>query len=89
MASPPPFNRLLRKNSEGPKPSKLFASVADLERFEAALVRDGPSSLNAISPPAITSRMNPWTKKVGLHGNNKYSWKHVAGWLGVTSSKQK
>ncbi len=84
------FNRFLRQEQRRAETIELFASVADLERFEAALDTRWAEQLERdIAARQITSRMNPWTKKVWLARQYKYSWKQVAGWLGVTEQQAK
>src|SRR6266568_8917575 len=84
------FNRLLRQEQRRAETIELFASVADLERFEAALDTRWAEQLERdIAARQITSRMNPWTKKVWLARQYKYSWKQIAGWLGITEQQAK
>ena len=42
-----------------------------------------------IAARQITSRMNPWTRKVWLARQYKYSWKQIGGWLGITEQQAK
>jgi len=74
------FNRLLRQEQRRTETIELVASVADLERFEAALDTRWAEQLERdIAARQITSRMNPWTKKVWLARQYKYSWKTDCG----------
>jgi DNA-directed RNA polymerase specialized sigma24 family protein len=84
------FNRLLRQEQRRVETIELVASVVDLERFEAALDTRWAEQLERdIAARQITSRMNPWTKKVWLARQYKYGWKQIAGWLGVTEQQAK
>src|SRR5712664_2324912 len=84
------FNRLLRQEQRRAETIELVASVVDLERFEAALDTRWAEQLERdIAARQITRRMNPWTKKVWLARQYKYSWRQVAGWLGVTEQQAK
>jgi DNA-directed RNA polymerase specialized sigma24 family protein len=84
------FNRLLRKEQRRSETIELVASVAELEQFEAALDTRWAEQLELdIAARQITSRMNPWTKKVWLAQQLKYSWKQIAGWLGMTEQQAK
>jgi DNA-directed RNA polymerase specialized sigma24 family protein len=84
------FNRLLRQEQRRAETIELVASVLDLERFEAALDTTWAEQLERdIAAREITSRMNPWTKKVWLARQYKYSWKKIADWLGITEQQAK
>src|SRR5215469_5258610 len=84
------FNRLLRQEQRRSETIELVASVAELEQFDAALDTRWAEQLERhIAARQITSRMNPWTKKVWLARQLNYSWKTIGGWLGITEQQAK
>ena len=84
------FNRLLRQEQRRAETIELVASVADLERFEAALDTRWAEQLERdIAARQITSRMDGWTKKVWRARQLGYTWKEISSWLGVTEQQAK
>jgi RNA polymerase sigma factor (sigma-70 family) len=84
------FNRHLRQEQRRAETFELFSSVAELEQFEAAADVEWVEQLEqAIAVKQIVSRMDPWTRKVWQARQYGYSWKEVAGWLGVTEQQAK
>ena len=84
------FNRLLKKEQRRAETIELVSSALDLERFEAALDTEWAEQLErAIAVKQITDRMDPWTKKVWQARRYGYSWKEIAGWLGITEQQAK
>lgn len=84
------FNRLLRQEQRRIETIELVGAVVDLERFEAALDTEWVEQLERdIAARQITGRMNPWTKKVWQARQYEYTWKQIAGWLGITEQQAK
>src|SRR6267378_7215365 len=84
------FNRLRRQEQRRAETIELFASVADLERFEAALDTGWAEQLErSIAVGQITDRMDAWTKKVWEARQYEYTWKEIANWLGITEQQAK
>lgn len=84
------FNRLLWQEQRRTETIELVGTVVDLERFEAAVDTEWAEQLERdIAARQITGRMNPWTKKVWQARQYEYSWKKIAGWLGITEQQAK
>ena len=84
------FNRFLKQEQRRAETIELVSSVLDLERFEAALDTEWAEQLErSIAVRQITDRMDAWTRKVWEARQYQYSWKQIAGWLGMTEQQVK
>ena len=84
------FNRLLRQEQRRAETFELFSTVVELEQFEAAADVEWVEQLDrAIAVKQIVSRMDPWTRKVWQARQYGYTWKEIAGWLGMTEQQAK
>jgi len=84
------FNRLLRQEQRRAETFELFSTVVELEQFEAAADVEWVEQLDrAIAVKQIASRMDPWTRKVWQARQYGYTWKEIAGWLGMTEQQAK
>lgn len=84
------FNRAILREQKRLDTVDLVASAMDLERIESAQDATWVEKLErAIAVKQITSRMDPWTRKVWQAREYGYSWKEIAKWLGVTEQQAK
>lgn len=85
------FNKALLREQKRVEMIELVSSSIDLERIESA--RDVKSWIEELERASrireITDRMDGWTKKVWEAQEYGYSWKQIAGWLGMTEQHAK
>jgi hypothetical protein len=84
------FNKALLREQKRVEVIELVSSTVDLERIESARDASWIEELErAITIREITDRMNGWTKKVWEAQEYGYSWKQIAGWLGMSEQQAK
>ena len=84
------FNKALLREQKRVELIELVSSTVDLERIESARDARWIEELErAITIREITDRMDAWTKKVWEALEYGYSWKKIAGWLGMTEQQAK
>ena len=84
------FNKALLREQKRVEMIELVSSSVDLERIESARDASWIEEIErAMTIREITDRMDGWTRKVWQAQEYGYSWKKIAGWLGITERQAK
>lgn len=84
------FNKALLREQKRIEMIELVSSSVDLERIESARDASWIEELErAMTIHEITDRMDGWTRKVWQAQEYGYSWRKIAGWLGMTERHAK
>ena len=84
------FNKALLREQKRVELIELVSSTVDLERIESACDTSWMEEIERANRiREVTDRMDGWTKKVWEAQEYGYSWKQIAGWLGMTEQQVK